>query len=109
MSSPQYPYPPQPPPTYVVPPPPQSNLKAALAAGAIVASLVANCFLLYEVHELQTSTAHNQEVVQNQIDTIKENSTVMTAAGKRHLEELKEDLDTKTRAANQAASQAKRE
>lgn len=99
----------QPPPSYSVPPPEASNLKMALAAGAIVASLAANCFLLYQVHELQTLTAHNQEVVQNQIDTIKENSTVMTAAQKKHLEELKEDLDTKTRQATQAASQAKRE
>jgi chromosome segregation ATPase len=109
MSSPQYPYPPQQPPTYVVPPPQGSNLKQALAAGAIVASLAANCFLLYEVHDLQTLSAHNQEVVQNQIDTIKENSTVMTAAQKKHLEELKDDLDAKTRQANQAASQAKKE
>jgi chromosome segregation ATPase len=110
MSSPQYPYPPPPPPpSYLVPPPQGSNLKMALGAGAIVASLVANCFLLYQVHELQGVTAHNQEVVQNQIDTIKENSTVMTAAQKKHLEDLKDDLDAKTRQANLAASQAKRE
>jgi chromosome segregation ATPase len=111
MSSPQYPYPPQAPaqPSYMVPPPEGSNLKTALAAGAIIASLAANCFLLYQVHELQTLTAHNQEVVQNEIDTIKENSTVMTAAQKKHLDELREDVDSKTRAANLAASQAKRE
>lgn len=111
MSSPQYPYPPQAPPNYGAPPPPPqgSNLKTAMAAGAIVASLAANVFLLFQVRDLQTLTAKNQEIVQNQIDTIKENSTVMTAAQKKHLEELKEDLEARSRQLNQAASQAKRE
>ena len=110
MSSPQYPYPP-PPPSYGVPPPPPagSNLKTALAGGAIVASLAANVFLLFQVRDLQTLTAKNQEIVQNQIDTIKENSTVMTAAQKKHLDDLKEDLETRARQLNQAASQAKKE
>jgi len=112
MSSPQYPYPPQPPPPgYGAPPPPpsNSNLKIALAAGAIVASLAANVFLLFQVRDLQTLTAKNQEIVQNQIDTIKENSTVMTAAQKKHLDELKDDLEARSRQLNQAASQAKKE
>jgi len=111
MSSPQYPYPPQPPPpVYAPPPPPEgSNLKTALAAGAIVASLAANVFLLFQVRDLQTLTAKNQEIVQNQIDTIKENSTVMTAAQKKHLDDLKEDLETRSRQLNAAASQAKKE
>jgi len=110
MSSPQYPYPPQPPPGYgAPPPPPASNLKTALAAGAIVASLAANVFLLFQVRDLQTLTAKNQEIVQNQIDTIKENSTVMTAAQKKHLDDLKEDLEARSRQLNQAASQAKKE
>ena len=45
MSAPQYPYPAPP------PPPPQgsnSSMMTALAAGAIVASLAFNGFLLYE-------------------------------------------------------------
>ncbi|MES1258225.1 MAG: hypothetical protein ABUS51_07335 [Acidobacteriota bacterium] len=109
MSSPQYPYPPPPPPGYGAPPPPASNLKIALAAGAIVASLAANVFLLFQVRDLQTLTAKNQEIVQNQIDTIKENSTVMTAAQKKHLDDLKEDLEARSRQLNQAASQAKKE
>jgi chromosome segregation ATPase len=112
MSSPQYPYPPQPPqPSYSVPPPaPQgSNLKTALGAGAIAASLAANVFLLFQVRDLQTLTAKNQEVVQNQIETIKESSTVMTASQKKRLEELRDDLDTRSRQLNAAASQAKKE
>lgn len=108
MSSPQYPYPPQPP-GYGPPPPQGSNMKSALATGAIIASLAANGYLLYQVHDMRSEAAHTQEVVQNQIDTIKENSTVMTAAQKRHLDDLKEDLENRSRQLNQAASQAKRE
>ena len=111
MSSPQYPYPPQPPQGY--PPPQGSNIKMALAAGALVASLAANVFLIFQVNDIRKEAAHTNEVVQNEIDTLKENSTVMTAAQKKHLEELRDDLDTSkkqlSQQATQAASQAKRE
>lgn len=108
MSSPQYPYPPQPP-SYGPPPPSGSNLKLALAAGAIVASLAANGFLFYQLREMRTETARNQETIQNEIDTIKENSTVMTTAQRKHVEDLREELENRSRQLNQAASQAKKE
>jgi len=81
----------------------------ALAAGAIVASLAFNGFLLYEIHDLKTDTAKGREIMQNEIETLKENSTVMTATQRKHLEDLKEELDAKSRQANAAASQAKKE
>jgi hypothetical protein len=102
MSAPQYPYPPMPPNN-------SSNLKAAIAAGAIVASLAANAFLLYQVHDLSLETAKGREVMQNEIDTLKENSTVTTATQRKHLDDLKADLDTRSRELNQAASNAKKE
>src|SRR5580658_2082628 len=107
MSAPQYPYPyPATP-----PPPPSSNsgMMTARAAGAIVASLAFNGFLLYELHDLRTDTAKSNEIMQNEIETLKENSTVMTATQRKHLDELKEELDVKARQLNQAASQAKKE
>src|ERR1700733_6796859 len=103
MSAPQYPYPAPPPPA------PNSSLKTALAAGAIVASLAANGFLLYQVHDLRTDTSKGREIMQNEIDTLKENSTVMTATQRKHLDDLREELDSRARELNQAASQAKRE
>jgi len=108
MSAPQYPYPyPATPP----PPPPSSSsgMMTALAAGAIVASLAFNGFLLYELHDLRTETAKGSEIMQNEIETLKENSTVMTATQRKHLDDLKEELDVKSRQANAAASQAKKE
>jgi len=103
MSAPQYPYP--------APPPPSSgsSMKTALAAGAIVASLAANGFLLWQLHDLRNDTAKGREIMQNEIETIKENSTVMTAAQRKHLDDLREELDQRSRAANLAASQAKKE
>src|ERR1700744_740477 len=104
MSTPQSPYPAPPP-----PPTGNSNLKTALAAGAIIASLAANGFLLYQLHDLKTDTDKGREIMQSEIDTIKENSTVMTATQRKHLDDLKEELDQRSRELNQAASQAKRE
>ena len=112
MSSPQYPYPPQPPPQHYGPPPPSSgssNLVLALLGGAIVASLAANGYLMYQIHDMKAMSAHNQEIIQSEIDAVKENSTVMTAAQRKHLDDLKEELDTRSRQLSQAASQAKKE
>jgi chromosome segregation ATPase len=104
MSAPQYPYP-------APPPPPSSNssMMTALAAGAIVASLAFNGFLLYEIHDFKADTVKSNEIMQNEIETLKENSTVMTATQRKHLEDLKQELDVKSRQANAAASQAKKE
>jgi chromosome segregation ATPase len=104
MSPQQYPY-------QVPPPPPSSNssLMTALAAGAIVASLAFNGFLLYEIHDLRLDTDKGRELMQNEIETLKDNSTAMTATQRKHLDDLKEELDTRSRQLNAAASQAKKE
>jgi len=101
MSTPQYNYP--------APPHGGSNIKTALAVGAIIASLGANGYLLYDVHNLREETLHTRTIIQGEIDTINENSSVMTSAQRKHMEELREDLDNRSRQLNQAASQAKRE
>ena len=81
----------------------------ALAAGAIVASLAFNGFLLYEIHDLRLDTDKGRELMQNEIETLKENSTAMTATQRKHLDDLKEELDSRSRQLNAAASQAKKE
>jgi chromosome segregation ATPase len=103
MSAPQYPYPVPPPPA------PNSNIRTALAAGAIVACLAANGFLLWQVHDLKTDSLKGRDIMQLEIDTIKENSTAMTATQRKHLDDLREELDTRSRQLNAAASQAKKE
>lgn len=104
MSTPHYPYP-------APPPPPSGNasMKTALAAGAVIACLAVCGFLIYEVHDLRTDVAKSRDIMQNEIDTLKENSTVMTATQRKHLDDLKEELEIRSRQLNQAASQAKKE
>src|SRR6185312_12304471 len=102
MSSPQYHYP-------VPPPAPNSNLKVALAAGAIIASLVASGFLLFQVHDLRSDTVRIQQTMQMEIDSLKETGNQMTAEQRKHVEDLREELENKSRQLNMAASQAKRE
>ena len=116
MSSPQYPYPPQPPPPqYYGPPPtdPGSNMKMAIAVGAIVASLAANAFLLYEVHDMKTESAATELKTQGQLDALKQTNAEMTEAYGKHFSDLKQDLVSSKRelssAANQVASQVKKE
>jgi chromosome segregation ATPase len=104
MTPPQYPYPAPPP-----PPSSHSSMMTALAAGAIVASLAFNGFLLYEIHDLRLDTDKSRELMQNEIETLKENSTAMTATQRKHLDDLKEELDSRSRQLNAAASQAKKE
>jgi len=106
MSAPQYPYPAPPPPP---PSAPNSGMMKALAAGAIVASLVANGFLLYEVHDLRTDSARRTDIMQREIDSLQESNTAMTASQRKHIDDLREELDARSRQLNAAASQAKKE
>jgi len=52
---------------------------------------------------------HSREVMQGEIDTLKESSTAMTAASRKHLDELKDDLDARSRQLAAQANQAKKE
>ena len=82
---------------------------AIVAVAAIVASIAANLFLLYQVNGLKEESAHAREVLQGEIDTLKENSTAMTAAQRKHMDELREDLDARSRQLAAQANQAKKE
>jgi chromosome segregation ATPase len=96
---------------YQAPPPPndKGNVMTTVAIAAIVASIAANLFLLYQVNSLKDDTAHSREVMQGEIDTLKESSTAMTAASRKHLDELKDDLDARSRQLAAQANQAKKE
>jgi chromosome segregation ATPase len=94
---------------YQAPPPNKPNVMTTVAVAAIVASIAANLFLLYQVNGLKDDSLHKNEVLQGEIDTLKENSTAMTASQRKHLDEVKEDLDTSKRQLSAQASQAKKE
>jgi chromosome segregation ATPase len=82
---------------------------AIVAVAAIVASIAANLFLLYQVNGLKDESAHAREVLQGEIDTLKENGTAMTTAQRKHMDELREDLDARSRQLAAQANQAKKE
>lgn len=92
-------------------PPPNNNASVmqTVAIAAIVASIAANLFLLYQVNSLKDESSHAREVLQGEIDTLKETSTAMTAAQRKHLDELKDDLDARSRQLAAQANQAKKE
>jgi len=95
---------------YQAPPPEgKSNTMTIVAVAAIVASIAANLFLLYQVNGLKDESAHAREVLQGEVDTLKENSTAMTAAQRKHMDELKDDLDTRSKQLAAQANQAKKE
>lgn len=102
MSSPQM--------NYQAPPPEnKSNVMTIVAVAAIVASLGANLFLMYQVNNLKDEAAHSREVLQGEVDTLKESSTAISAAARKHMDELKDDLDTRSRQLAAQANQAKKE
>ena len=96
---------------YQAPPPPanNSNVMTTVAICAIAASIAANLFLLYQVNGLKDDTAKSQNALQAQIDTLRESGTAMTAAQRKHMDELKEDLDARSKQLAAQANQAKKE
>ena len=67
---------------YQPPPPPKSNVMTTVAAAASVASVAFSLFLLYQVYGLKDDSLHKNEVLQGEIDTLKESSTAMTATSR---------------------------
>jgi uncharacterized phage infection (PIP) family protein YhgE len=94
---------------YQAPPPPKSNTMTIVAIAAIAASVLANIFLLVQVNGLKDDWKQKNEVLQGEIDTLKENSTAMTASQRKNLDGLKDDLDTRSRQLSAQANQAKKE
>ncbi len=106
MSTPQFSYPGAPAPG------PQgggSNLKTALMAGAVAASLAMNGFLMYQINGMKADAVAQQAKVQKQIDTLAESSTQMTAAQRKALNDLKDDVNVRAQQLAQQASLAKKE
>jgi chromosome segregation ATPase len=94
---------------YQAPPPPKSNTMTIVAVAAIAASILANIFLLVQVNGMKDDAKHSNEVLQGEITTLTENNTAMTAAQRKHMDELKDDLDTRSRQLAAQANQAKKE
>lgn len=95
---------------YTAPPPNSSGgMKTAILGGAIVAVLAANVYLYIQLDHLRTDMAKFRESVLTEITNLRETSSVTNQTARRHIDSLKEELETTRRQASSMASQAKSE
>ena len=90
-------------------PPSGSGVKTAVLVGAIVALLAANVYMYLQLDRVKTDMAKLRESVLTEITNLRETSTVTSQTAKRHLDSLKDELETTRRQANSMATQAKTE
>ena len=92
-------------------PEPRSNMFTALISGALIALIVANVYLFVQIDHLRTEMAQNNEKLATQISNLTDTSKVTAASQLRHIETLKQELDSARQAARSTAqslsSQAK--
>ena len=79
---------------YQAPEPPRSGLLPALAAGAIIALVAANIYLYVQIDHVRTDVAKVQESLMTELTNLKDASSVTTASQARHLETLKQELES---------------
>ena len=91
------------------PPAPHSNVKTALATGAIIALLVSNIYLFVQVHDLKADAVKRSDALSAQIDALKENTAVMASSSRKHMDTMHDELLGRTRQAALAANMAKSE
>ena len=90
-------------------PPSGSGMKTAILVGAIVALLAANVYMYLQLDRVKTDMAKLRESVLTEITNLRETSSVTNQTAKRHLDSLKDELETTRRQANSMATQAKAE
>ncbi|HWQ53630.1 MAG TPA: hypothetical protein VN442_08090 [Bryobacteraceae bacterium] len=86
-----------------------SAVKTALVAGAIAALIASNVYLYVQVDRTRTDLAKVRELVQTEITNIRETSSVTSASNRRHIQDLKEQLEAAQKEASVASSKAKTE
>lgn len=85
----------------------RSGLLIALVAGAIIALVAANIYLYVQIDHVRTDIAKMHDSIMTEVSNLKDASSVTTASQQRHLDTLKEDLETARTQARTLSSQAK--
>jgi len=93
--------------------PPKSGLMTALFAGAIIALVAANIYLYVQVDHVR-SDVHDQmtkmhDSIMAEVASLRDSSSVTTASTQKHIDTLKEELETARNQARTLSSQAKAE
>ena len=85
------------------------GMKTAILTGAIVAVLAANVYLYIQLDRVRKDVTKLRESVLTEITNLRETSSVTNQTARRHIDSLKEELESTRRQANTMASQAKAE
>jgi len=85
------------------------SLKISVLFGAVIALLAANVYLFIQVDHLRSDLAKFRDSTLTEISNLRETSSVTTAANRRTLESMREELEAARRQAAIAVGQAKTE
>jgi len=86
-----------------------SRIIIPLLFGAVIALVAATVILFVQLDHVRTDMAKLRESLQAEIANLREASTVSSAASRRHLDALREELEAARRQAAMAVGQAKTE
>ncbi len=78
-----------------------------ILTGVVIALVVATGYMFYQLHKAQNELAALRETMATEIGALKQASTVTSAANRRHLESLRDELEAARRQAAMAAGSAK--
>lgn len=92
-------------PSFLEPSPEHSGARTALAVGAIIALIAANIYLYVQVDHLRTDMA----TVRSTVLSLRDATQVNSASQSRHIDTLKQELDSARNQARSLSSQAKAE
>jgi vacuolar-type H+-ATPase subunit H len=92
-------------PSFLEPPPEHSGARTALAVGAIIALIAANIYLYVQVDHLRTDMA----TVRSTVLSLRDATQVNSASQSRHIDTLKQELDSARNQARSLSSQARAE
>jgi hypothetical protein len=84
-----------------------SDVKVPILIGAVIALLGANIYLYTQLDKVRADFGSFRTLVQNDIASLKENSTVSVQTARRSLTSLKDELETARRQASMAAGQVR--
>jgi len=96
-------------PSYLPPQPDRSGPKTALVAGALIALVAANIYLYVQLDHLRTDLANTRESIRTELASLRDASSVNTAAQTRRVETLNQELENARNQARTLSSQAKAE
>lgn len=91
------------------PPPPSggSSPMFAILFGIVIALAIATMYMFLQLNKMQSQVTAIRESLANEVAGIKQASTVTSAANRRHIESLRDELETARRQAAMAAGSAK--